>query len=123
MKQGDSFHNRVIYSEDRVIAFSNISGDRNPIHLNEEYAKQTVFGSRIVHGMLVASQISACLAKIEGAIYMSQTLNFLKPVYIGDEVKCNVTVTKIEGSKAHLKTFCSNDKYVVIEGTAIIKII
>lgn len=104
--------------------FSNISLDNNPVHLNEEYAKNTIFNKRIAHGILVAGLISAVLGtKLpgEGSIYLGQTLEFLKPVYIGDTISAEVEVIDIIENKSIyiLKTICKNQKNeIVIKGEA-----
>lgn len=113
------------YSEQDVEQFADISGDRNPIHLNAEYAKNTRFGKRIVHGFLSGSLISAVLGNIcpgEGSVYMNQTMNFLRPVFIGDEITAKVVVTGIDSEKKQLtlETTCTNQNgKTVIEGSAL----
>src|SRR4030088_96509 len=79
---------RVITEHD-IALFADISGDRNPIHLDAEYAERSLFGKRIAHGFLIGSLISAVLGNVlpgSGSIYLGQTLKFLAPVHIGDEV-------------------------------------
>lgn len=116
-------------SEELIKTFSEISGDMNPVHLNEEYAKTTLFKSRIAHGLLVASFISALIANElpgEGSIYLKQDLNFLKPVYIGDIIETAVTITELKTEKKIIKlqTKCSNQNGdEVIAGEAIIKLV
>ncbi|MBD5654496.1 MAG: MaoC family dehydratase [Candidatus Eremiobacteraeota bacterium] len=86
-----------------VEAFAALSGDTNPIHLDETYAAGTRFGRRIAHGLLVASYISALLGTKfpgTGTIYMSQSLAFKKPVFIGDTVTVVATVTAFRADKA-----------------------
>ena len=107
--------------------FSGVSGDTNPMHLNEEYARNTPFGRCIVHGMLTASLISAAIGtKLPGpgCIYMSQALKFLAPVYVGDTVYAVVTVTALNAEKkrATLSTQCFVNDVAVIDGDALIKI-
>ena len=79
---------------DDVIAFAGISGDHNPLHLDDEFAKKSIFGERIAHGMLTASHISAALNSLAGPgwIYVSQSLYFRAPVKIGDVLKTRVKV-------------------------------
>jgi 3-hydroxybutyryl-CoA dehydratase len=109
-------------TEDDVKQFSIISGDINPIHLDDEYAKETRFGKRIAHGILVASHISALIANKlpgEGSIYLSQSLKFLSPVYLNDTIKTKVKVIEIEGKIYTLECKCFNqEEVVVLEGTA-----
>lgn len=113
------------YSEEEVCRFADISGDRNPVHLDAEYAKQTRFGSRLVHGFLSGSLISAVLGTVlpgEGSIYMSQKMDFLRPVFIGDTITAKVIVTEIDQAKKQivLKTTCTNQYgKIVIDGSAL----
>ncbi len=97
-------------TEADIINFAGISGDFNPIHINAEYAKTTQFGKRVVHGIISVSLISACLGtKLfgPGILYVSQTVNFKKPVFIGDTLTaiCTVTekFTKKEGKLKFIK--------------------
>lgn len=124
MKPGETYHNTKVYLEGDVVLFSEISGDCNPVHMDIEYASKTIFGRRIVHGLLVGSQISSCISQIKGAIYMTQTLDFKAPVFIGDKITCAAIVDLIAEGKVYLTTVCVNQfKKTVIEGKAIIKII
>ncbi len=107
--------------------FSGVSGDTNPMHLNEEYAKQTPFGHCIVHGMLTASLISAAIGtKLPGpgCIYMNQTLRFTAPVYVGDTVYAVVTVSELNAEKKRvtLTTQCFARDTIVIDGEALVKV-
>lgn len=93
-----AFLKKTVLKED-VIKFSEVSLDTNPVHLSEEYAAQTFFKKPIAHGMLSASVVSAALGtKLpgHGAIYLSQQLQFLKPVYIGETITAHVQITAIE---------------------------
>lgn len=121
MLNKEEYSIKKITDED-VRQFSLVSGDFNPIHLDDDYAKKTRFGKRISHGMLVASHISALIAEKlpgEGSIYLSQTLKFLAPVYLNDEVKTVVKVLEISGKIYTLKCECYNqDGTLVLEGTA-----
>jgi 3-hydroxybutyryl-CoA dehydratase len=92
-------------SEADVLAFAAVSGDFNPVHVDAAAAAQSPFGERIVHGMLTASLLSALVASElpgPGAIYLSQTLQFLRPVKLGDTVTAQVTVTAIDATKRRL---------------------
>ena len=107
--------------------FSGVSGDTNPMHLNEEFAKQTIFGGCIVHGMLTASLISAIIGtKLPGpgCIYMSQTLKFLAPVRVGDTVYATGTIKELfpEKKRAVIDTKCYVKDTVVIDGEAMVKV-
>lgn len=107
--------------------FSGVSGDTNPMHLNEEFARETPFGGCIVHGMLTASLISAVIGTKmpgPGCIYMSQTLTFLAPVRVGDTVYAVVTVKALmpEKKRVLFDTRCHVRDMVVIDGEALIKV-
>lgn len=119
-------HVRTVQDSD-VVAFAEISGDNNPIHLSEAYAATTRFGGRIAHGLYVGSLISAVLGtKLPGpgAVYRSQMLNFLAPVRIGDVVTVTVEVTRLipEGRKVHLHCEAVVDGKPVLEGEAIVSL-
>jgi len=107
-----------------IKAFAQISGDDNPVHMNDEYAKGTMFGGRIAHGMLVAGLISAVLGTMlpgPGAIYLSQQLRFLAPVRPGDEVTARAEVTSWDPEKGRVTLFTevANQKGIaVIAGEA-----
>jgi len=114
-------------SEGDINAFAEVSGDKNPVHLDAEYAGGTIFKERIAHGMLSAGHISAVFGmKLPepGAIYISQTLNFKAPVKIGDTVVTSVKVTELIPEKKRAKFACVctvNDKPVV-EGEAVLMV-
>ena len=114
--------------EDDITAFAKVSGDYNPVHLDEAAAKQTIFGGRIAHGMLGASIISAAIAmKLPGpgSIYLSQSLRFTKPVRIGDTVTAHVEVMEVIPAKkrVRLATTCRNQAgELVIEGEATVMV-
>jgi 3-hydroxybutyryl-CoA dehydratase len=115
---------RVVTAGD-IDAFAEITGDENPVHLDETYASQTRFGGRIAHGMLAAGFISAVLGNDlpgPGAVYLSQTLKFRRPVRIGDEVTAKVVVTEIHETRARvsLKTVCTVAGELVVEGEAVV---
>lgn len=116
---------RTITDKD-IVAFAELSGDHNPVHLDEAFAQTTRFGRRIAHGMLGASLISAVLGTElpgKGSIYLSQTLQFLGPVYIDDTIAARVTVQKVREDKAivTLETVCENQRgETVIKGEAIV---
>lgn len=101
--------------ESDILKFAFATGDINPVHLDEEYARKTRFGKRIAHGMLSASFISNVLGTRlpgPGTIYLSQTLDFCRPVFIGDTITATATVTRVnrKQNRAWLKTVCTNDK-------------
>jgi 3-hydroxybutyryl-CoA dehydratase len=110
-----------------IEAFADLSGDRNPVHLNEAYAAATQFKGRIAHGMLSAAYISAILGMDlpgPGAIYLSQNLVFKRPVRIGDTVLARATVIAVDEAKARatLKTECLVNDKVVIDGEATVMV-
>ena len=126
LKIGDSASGTKTFTDADVRIFADISGDKNPIHVEAEYAAKTRFGRRLVHGILTGGLISALLGMQlpgPGSIYIKQTLNFRAPVYIGDTVTATVTVVKIRAEKGIviLKTICKNqDGRVVIDGEAVL---
>lgn len=110
-----------------VEAFADLSGDHNPLHLDEEFARQTRFGERIVHGMFTASLLSAALGTRlpgMGSIYLSQTLSFRRPVRLGDTVTVVVEVVELieKGARCRLSTTALVDGEVVMEGEAMAKV-
>jgi len=113
-------------SESDVYLFAGITGDFNPAHVNETYAKNTAFKTRIAHGMLSAGLISNVLGNQlpgPGTIYMQQQLNFRAPVAIGDTITATVEVVDIlrEKKRVRLKTTCTNqDDIVVLDGEALV---
>jgi 3-hydroxybutyryl-CoA dehydratase len=114
-------------TETDIVMFAGISGDTNPMHLNEEYARQTPFGGRIAHGMLSACFITTVLGTRlpgPGCIYMSQSLRFRAPVRIGETVTTTVTVQELvpEKRRAVLSTICTVTDHVVIEGEAMVMV-
>ncbi len=116
---------RKTLTETDVILFAGISGDNNPMHIDEEYAANTRFGGRIAHGMLSASLISTVIGTRlpgPGAIYMGQNLKFLKPVKIGDTVTALVTVLEVlqDKQRVRLQTECWVKGEKVIDGDALV---
>ncbi|MGY8869543.1 MAG: MaoC family dehydratase [Pseudomonadales bacterium] len=110
-------------TEADVVLFAGISGDDNPVHINAEYAAQTMFKDRIVHGMFSAALISAVLGTRmpgPGAIYIDQQISFKAPVYIGDTVTATATVMDINEQRRRvtLKTVCTVKGKIVAEGVA-----
>jgi len=110
-------------TEADILLFAGVSGDTNPVHLNEELAAASMFGGRIAHGMLSASFISTVFGTRlpgPGCIYLSQTLKFKAPVRIGDTVVARVTVKALtpEKRKALFDTVCTVGETVVLTGEA-----
>jgi len=127
LQVGQSASYAKTVTEADIVLFAGISGDTNPVHLNQEYASGTMFKSRIAHGMLSAGFISAVLGtKLPGpgAIYISQQLKFKAPVRIGDTVTATATVTSIvpEKKRVTLSTVCTVGDTVVIDGEAVIMV-
>jgi len=123
-KPGDTASISKTITDDDIQKFADASGDHNPLHLDDEFAKSTRFGRRIAHGMLSASLISAVIANQlpgQGSIYLGQTLKFVAPVFPGDTITARVTVISIRDDKPVMKleTVCSNQHgEVVIKGEA-----
>ena len=110
-------------TEADIVLFSGISGDTNPVHLNQEFAAGTMFSGRIAHGMLTASFISTVIGTRlpgPGVIYISQSLRFKAPVRIGDTVTARATITTLlpEKRRATLATVITVGAKVVLEGEA-----
>ncbi|MBP6011168.1 MAG: MaoC family dehydratase [Alphaproteobacteria bacterium] len=110
-----------------IVMFAGVSGDTNPVHLDQEFAAKTPFKTRIAHGMLSAGFISTVIGtKLPGpgSIYMSQTLRFKAPVKIGDTVQTTCTISEIipDKRRAVLSTICKVGDTVVIEGEALIMV-
>ena len=123
-KPGDTASISKTITDGDIQKFADASGDHNPLHLDDEFAKATRFGRRIAHGMLSASLISAVIANQlpgQGSIYLGQTLKFVAPVFPGDTITARVTVISIRDDKPVMKleTVCSNQHgEVVIKGEA-----
>jgi 3-hydroxybutyryl-CoA dehydratase len=114
-------------SEADIKAFAEVSGDKNPVHLDAQYAATTLFKERIAHGMLSAAYISAVFGmKLPGpgAIYISQTLNFKAPVRIGDTVLTTVKVVDLvpEKKRARFQCVCTLNDKPVVEGEAVLMV-
>jgi len=124
LKLGDS-HERVFAVTDKAVrAFAAVSGDHNPVHLDDDYARRTVFRGRVAHGMLLGAHISAVLGENlpgPGAIYLSQTLQFEHPVRIPSDVTVRVEVVGLgEHRQATLATICTVGDQVVARGEAVV---
>lgn len=110
-------------TEADIVNFAGVSGDTNPVHLNQDFAAATMFGGRIAHGMLSAGFISTVFGTRlpgPGCIYLSQDLRFKAPVKIGDTVTAIVTIREIVEEKARIvfDTLCKVGDKVVVEGEA-----
>jgi 3-hydroxybutyryl-CoA dehydratase len=112
---------------DVIVAFADVSGDRNPVHVDADYAATTMFKERIAHGMLSAAYISAVFGMElpgPGAIYVSQTLNFKAPVKIGDTVVATVKVAELvpEKKRAKFECVCTVNGKPVVQGEAVLMV-
>lgn len=122
---GDFAETSKTISEADVYLYAGVTGDFNPAHVNEEYARTTKFQKRIVHGMLTAGLVSGLLGTRlpgVGSIYLGQELRFTAPVFIGDTITARVEVAEIvDGKRVRLKTTCTNQNGIqVLDGSALI---
>jgi 3-hydroxybutyryl-CoA dehydratase len=126
LKVGDTARFSKTVSESDVYLFAGVTGDLNPAHVNEDYAKDTFFKTRIAHGMLSASFISTVIGTIlpgPGTVYLRQEVSFLAPVQFGDTVTAIVEVAEIVADKkrVRLKTYCVNqENTTVVDGEALV---
>jgi 3-hydroxybutyryl-CoA dehydratase len=114
-------------TEADLLMFAGVSGDTNPLHLDEDFASRTMFESRIAHGMLTASLVSTVLGtKLPGpgAVYVSQSIRFLAPVRIGDTVIAKASVKEIQAERrrATFTTTCSVGDKLVLDGEAVLMV-
>ncbi|CAN7535403.1 MaoC family dehydratase [Phenylobacterium sp. LjRoot225] len=127
LSEGQSAEHTRVASAAVIEAFAELSGDVNPLHLDEAYAKTTPFGGRIAHGMLAAAYISAVVGTQlpgPGVVYLKQSLTFRRPVRLGDSVTARVTIKTLNASRAHatLATVCEVNGKVVVDGEALIMV-
>jgi 3-hydroxybutyryl-CoA dehydratase len=126
IKVGQIHEHAFTVTEEMIERFAQATGDNNPIHLDEEYAKGTMFKKRVAHGMLLAGILSGVLGTQFpgiGTIYMSQTLRFSKPVFIGDEIALSLKVLELihEKNRVRLETVCTNQGGdTVLSGDALV---
>ena len=129
LKIGDRFSATKQISDRVVRAFAELSGDYNPIHLDEKFAETTRFGRRIAHGMISGALISAVLGyklSERKIVYLSQTLKFVQPVFIDDTITATATITNIRADKpvVTLETVCANQAgETVVAGEAVVMIL
>jgi acyl dehydratase len=125
---GDSARRIQTITDEMVRTFAELTGDTNPVHLDEEYAATTPFGRRIAHGMIAAGLISATLANDlpgPGTVYLGQDLKFRGPVFLDDTVTVTVEVVKVRDDKpiVTLSTVCTNQNgEVVLDGEAVVMV-
>ena len=126
IKMGQSAEVVHTVTENDIQVFGDLSGDYNPLHFNEDWAKTTMFRGRIAHGILTAAFISTAIGMHlpgPGTIYMSQSMRFLGPVRIGDTITARVEVVKLNDEKERitLKTTCINQEgKVILDGEALV---
>ncbi len=126
IKIGDTCTFNKTLTESELVLFAAVSGDVNPVHLDEEFASQSMFKERIAHGMWSGSLVSATLATVmpgPGTIYLNQSLNFMRPVKLGDNLIVNLTAIEKNPEKKTVSFNCSvinqNEKEV-LNGTALV---
>jgi len=110
LKIGDQARMTKAFSAEDVAGFARLTGDTNPVHLDETYAKTTVFGTRIVHGMLVGSLFGTLFGTVMpglGTIYVFQSLKFIRPVHLGEPVTATVTLKEILWEKKRAVFDCT----------------
>lgn len=116
---------RKVVTDDDIHMFAEVSTDRNPVHMDDDYAQDTIFQGRIAHGMLTAALISAVIGEQlpgHGSVYLSQSLKFLAPVRPGDSVLAEVKVTAIDHARRRvtLETRCAVRDRDVLRGEAVV---
>ncbi|MBO6243112.1 MAG: MaoC family dehydratase [Clostridia bacterium] len=124
--EGDFFEKKVVINYQMGEKFADVSGDKNPIHLDEDFAEQTRFGKRIVHGMLIGSYFSAIIGNdfpLNGTIYLNQSMIFKNPIYNNSDVIIRIEIKSIDRQKNRLllSTTCRdyNDK-ILVDGEALV---
>lgn len=126
LNPGDKASRTTTITDEMIRSFAALTGDSNPVHLDDAYAATTRFGRRIAHGMIAAGLISAALANDlpgPGTVYLSQTLQFKAPVYPGDTITTTVEVKSVRPDKpiVTLGTVCKNqESVIVLEGEAVV---
>jgi len=126
LSMGQTHQSKCTVTQEMVEEFAKATGDHNPIHLDESYARGTVFRARVAHGMLLAGILSGVLGMQfpgVGTIYLSQSLKFVKPVFLGDEVTWHIKVVELlkERNRARLETVCVNQRgETVVTGEALV---
>ena len=126
-KVGDRTSFIKVFTEEDLEKFSQITTDRNELHFDEDYAKASIFGKRILPGMLTASLFSALVGNHlpgKGGIYLGQTISFREPVFINDKITASAEITNIREDKPILtmRMLCINSKNeICVEGEAVVK--
>ena len=125
LEVGMSRHITKVVTDRDIELFAEVSTDHNPVHLDDDYAQDTIFDGRIAHGMLTAGLISAVIGEQlpgHGTVYLGQSLKFLAPVRPGDRVKAEVEVTAIDYAKRRvtMDAHCEVDGKKVLKGEAVV---
>lgn len=106
LNEKDEYHLTFSYSQEQVNKFAEVTGDDNPLHLDEEYAATTMFKRPIMHGFLGASVFSKIFGTLfpgKGTIYMNQTMNFMRPMFVDTDYEAIMTITEINREKNRAK--------------------
>lgn len=123
-KIGLEFNKSYKLTNEMIVGYAHVSLDKNPVHLDDEYAKTTIFKKRIAHGMLLGGLISSILGNDfpgNGTIYLNQNLNFKKPVFLNDTIDILIKVIEINPKGwLTLETNCYSKGNLVIEGDALV---
>jgi len=121
---GDNYSKRFVINDEKIVRYAEVSEDKNPVHLDNEYASKTIFKKRIAHGMLIGGFISSILGNDfpgNGTIYLNQTMSFKKPVFIDDEIEIKIEVVEIDKKGwLTMQTNCYSNNVVVVEGKALV---
>ena len=127
IKVGDKMVFSKTITQEDIELFARITGDVNPIHLSDDFARKTIFNGAIAHGILTAGLISAALSKLPGVIiYLSQDLRFVRPVRPGEIIEAVVEVVEklVDRSELKLKTTCMNQRReLVLDGEAQVRVL
>lgn len=123
---GQIYEEEILITKEIVLQYAELTGDKNPIHINEAYAANTAFKKTIAHGMLLLGYISSILAnKLPGAgtIYLGQNIQFMKPVFVGEKVFIKLEILSLRNDKpiAVISTTVSSLNEIVIKGEATVK--
>lgn len=126
LQVGTSFSTKKVITLADVKKFAELSGDYNPVHLDEDFASKSIFKKPIIHGMIIGAIFSKAIASDlpgPGSIYLNQELNFLKPVYHNSELEILIEVNALKPEKkiVFLSTVCKVNDELVVKGSAVVK--